>query len=46
MRFWFWIDLAATIPYDLLAKLFGATGGNSTAILGFLKTPRLLRLGR
>lgn len=47
LKFWFWIDLVATIPYDLLARAFGiGSGGIQTTILQFLKTPRLLRLGR
>ncbi|KAG1665646.1 hypothetical protein FOA52_011240 [Chlamydomonas sp. UWO 241] len=44
-KFWFWIDAAATIPWDLFARAFGIGGGN-TAVLGFLKAPRLLRLGK
>ena len=47
MKFWFPIDLFATIPYDLLAMAFGMNGGGvQTTVLQFLKTPRLLRLGR
>lgn len=49
MKFWFPIDLIATIPYDLFAMALGVSSdGNSTQtiILQFTKTPRLLRLGR
>ena len=47
-RFWFLIDLSATIPYDLIAMAFigNKSGGIGTTILGFLKAPRLLRLFR
>ena len=49
LKLWFWIDLFATIPYDLLFQL--ASHGQSSAqgtvtALAVLKTPRLLRLGR
>jgi hypothetical protein len=46
MAFWFWVDLFATIPFDAL--IAAAIPGNSASLtaLGFLKTPRLLRLGR
>ncbi len=51
MKMWFWIDLFGTIPFDSIVMWTGALSGagdNSTtlAALGFLKTPRLLRLGR
>jgi hypothetical protein len=47
LKLWFWIDLFATLPYDLLAMAFGMNGGGvQTTVLQFLKTPRLLRLGR
>jgi len=46
-KFWFPIDLAATIPYDLLAMAMGfGKGGLQTTVLAFLKMPRLLKLGR
>ena len=48
---WFWIDLSGTIPWDALITATGVFSGhqdNSTtlAALGFLKAPRMLRLGR
>ncbi|GAX77256.1 hypothetical protein CEUSTIGMA_g4702.t1 [Chlamydomonas eustigma] len=48
LSFWFPIDLAATIPYDLLFEAFGfnGSGGTQTTVLALLKLPRLLRLGR
>ncbi|KAG2430570.1 hypothetical protein HXX76_010089 [Chlamydomonas incerta] len=51
MKMWFWIDLAGTIPWDALITATGAFAShqeNSTtlAALGFLKAPRMLRLGR
>lgn len=37
----------ATIPYELLAKAIVGSGNTSSiTILAFLRTPRLLRLGR
>lgn len=38
----------ATIPYDLLAEAVEGGGSSSgkLQVLGFLRTPRLLRLGR
>eukprot|EP00198_Chlamydomonas_reinhardtii_P004689 XP_001694025.1 predicted protein [Chlamydomonas reinhardtii] len=51
MKMWFWIDLSGTIPWDALITATGVFSGhqdNSTtlAALGFLKAPRMLRLGR
>ncbi|KXZ53117.1 hypothetical protein GPECTOR_7g1007 [Gonium pectorale] len=54
MKVWFWIDLFGTIPFDSivlwtgLLKVSGGSDSNNTtlAALGFLKAPRMLRLGR
>ena len=45
----FWIDLMASIPFDLLlasAETEDAESGTTVALLGLLKLVRLLRLGR
>jgi CRP-like cAMP-binding protein len=39
MEFWFWIDMPASVPLSWF-------GLESTTILGFFKTLRLLRIGR
>ncbi|CAD7696775.1 unnamed protein product [Ostreobium quekettii] len=46
LRTWFPIDFCATVPVDTIANLLGANSGSSLTLLAFLKTPRLLRLGR
>ncbi|KAG2446592.1 hypothetical protein HYH02_008577 [Chlamydomonas schloesseri] len=51
MKMWFWIDLSGTIPWDALITATGAFASHSSdsstlAALGFLKAPRMLRLGR
>ncbi|GIL74011.1 hypothetical protein Vretimale_5055 [Volvox reticuliferus] len=53
MKTWFWIDLFGTIPFDSIVLWTGAlkdvhkgTSSTELAALGFLKAPRLLRLGR
>ena len=52
--FWFWIDLVATFPMELILILAGASGDGNDAdgasraklLLRMLKVPRLLRVGR
>ncbi|PNH03952.1 Potassium voltage-gated channel subfamily H member 7 [Tetrabaena socialis] len=49
MKVWFWIDLFGTIPFDSIVLWTGVLSGssdNTLAALGFLKAPRMLRLGR
>ncbi|KAG2485216.1 hypothetical protein HYH03_016003 [Edaphochlamys debaryana] len=51
MKFWFWIDLVGTIPFDSIILWTGvisesADNEATLAALGFLKAPRMLRLGR
>ncbi|GLI61419.1 hypothetical protein VaNZ11_003776 [Volvox africanus] len=53
MKTWFWVDLFGTIPFDSIVLWTGAlkdvhkgTSNAELAALGFLKAPRLLRLGR
>ncbi|KAG2430561.1 hypothetical protein HXX76_010080 [Chlamydomonas incerta] len=52
MKMWFWIDLVGTIPFDSLVIGVGLVDPNNSsdnsamAALGFLKAPRMLRLGR
>uniref|UniRef100_A0A8C4QQW5 Cyclic nucleotide-binding domain-containing protein n=1 Tax=Eptatretus burgeri TaxID=7764 RepID=A0A8C4QQW5_EPTBU len=41
---WFLIDMVAAIPFDLL--IFGSSSGETTTLIGLLKTARLLRLVR
>lgn len=42
---WFPIDLAASLPLEIIVLWFGVSNNNLT-YLAMLKTPRLLRLGR
>lgn len=48
LKGWFLIDVTAAIPFDILFSLLHAhgTGGESTTLMGLLKTARLLRLVR
>ncbi|GFR51323.1 hypothetical protein Agub_g13688 [Astrephomene gubernaculifera] len=51
LKLWFWIDFFGTIPFDSIVMWTGALGGTANdsttlAALGFLKAPRMLRLGR
>ncbi|EFJ49704.1 hypothetical protein VOLCADRAFT_59193, partial [Volvox carteri f. nagariensis] len=53
MKAWFWVDLFGTIPFDTIVLWTGAlksahgeASSAQLAALGFLKAPRLLRLGR
>ncbi|KAG2491337.1 hypothetical protein HYH03_010341 [Edaphochlamys debaryana] len=47
MRTWFFVDLVASIPFDIIVLWF-VQGISSEGLiaLGLLRTPRLLRLGR
>lgn len=44
----FWVDMIASVPFDLLARPFLSVGKNSTffQMLGVLKLIRILRLSR
>jgi hypothetical protein len=47
LKGWFLIDITAAIPFDILfSSLQTKGGGESTALMGLLKTARLLRLVR
>ncbi|XP_061413462.1 potassium voltage-gated channel subfamily H member 2-like isoform X1 [Lethenteron reissneri] len=43
---WFLIDMVAAIPFDLLIFGSGSGSGETTTLIGLLKTARLLRLVR
>ncbi|CAG9460829.1 unnamed protein product [Pedinophyceae sp. YPF-701] len=43
---WFSVDLLASIPFELFAQIIGLNVSSNVTLLAFLKTPRLLRLGR
>jgi len=47
-KFWFWVDLLAVLPFDLILQLFfvGNSGSDVGTIFGMFKLPRLLRLLR
>lgn len=51
-KFWFWIDLLAVIPFDLILRLIYIDQGESKSntqlanIAGMFKLPRLLRVAR
>lgn len=42
MKFWFWIDLVSTVPFDDVVQLFAS----SQSQLGAIRAVRILRLGR
>ena len=47
LKGWFLIDVTAAIPFDILFSLLQTGGGGqSTTLMGLLKTARLLRLVR
>ncbi len=47
MKLWFWIDIVASFPFDIIMQLFGkSSDGSNIKLLALLKTPRLLRIGR
>ncbi|KAG2450742.1 hypothetical protein HYH02_004579 [Chlamydomonas schloesseri] len=47
IRTWFFVDLVASIPFDIIVLWFVKDISNEGLIaLGLLRTPRLLRLGR
>ncbi|CAF4268381.1 unnamed protein product [Rotaria sp. Silwood2] len=47
LKGWFLIDVTAAIPFDILFSLLQTNGGGeSTTLMGLLKTARLLRLVR
>ncbi|CAF1102743.1 unnamed protein product [Adineta steineri] len=47
LKGWFLIDVTAAIPFDILFSLIQTKGGGeSTVLMGLLKTARLLRLVR
>lgn len=45
MRFWFWMDLAVVVPYDLLA-MGNSGGGSSIKIVKLVRLMRVVRLVR
>ena len=46
IKAWFFIDLFATLPFELIAAIFGIDAGSNVKLFALLKCPRLLRLGR
>ena len=46
MSGWFFIDVVATFPFELLALMFGIDAGSNVTLFSLFKTPRLLRMGR
>ena len=47
LKFWFWMDLSGSIPFDLLSlAIFDATSGKAISVFRILKLPRILRLLR
>jgi hypothetical protein len=46
IRSWFFIDVLATFPFELLALIAGIEAGDNVRLFAVLKCPRLLRLGR
>ena len=46
-HFWFWIDVLASIPFELFADFIpNKTARKSIKLVKYFKIPRLLRLGR
>ena len=47
LEFWFWIDIIATIPFEVFGTLFESKSGRKAIkLVKWFKIPRLLRLGR
>mmetsp|Transcript_24891 Transcript_24891/g.69399 ORF Transcript_24891/g.69399 Transcript_24891/m.69399 type:complete len:684 (+) Transcript_24891:286-2337(+) len=46
LKSWFSIDVLASIPFEWVALGLGINVSEQVTLLAFLKTPRLLRLGR
>eukprot|EP00873_Tetraselmis_striata_P036314 jgi/Tetstr1/456578/TSEL_043296.t1 len=46
LKSWFAIDVLASIPFEYVALMLGINVSEQVTLLAFLKTPRLLRLGR
>jgi hypothetical protein len=46
IKTWFFIDILATFPFELLALLARVDAGSNVQLFALLKCPRLLRLGR
>lgn len=46
-EFWFWIDIIATIPFELFGTLFESKSSRKAIkLVKWFKIPRLMRLGR
>lgn len=46
-EFWFWIDIVATIPFELFGALFeNKSSRKAIKLVKWFKIPRLMRLGR
>ena len=46
-EFWFWIDIIATIPFELFGALFAnKSSRKAIKLVKWFKIPRLMRLGR
>ena len=43
---WFWIDLVATLPFEIIFAIIGKEADENIKLFALLKTPRLLRIGR
>jgi hypothetical protein len=47
LEFWFWIDIIATIPFELFGALFeNKSSRKAIKLVKWFKIPRLMRLGR
>ena len=46
MKLWFWIDILATFPFEIIMGILGMETGDNVKLFALLKTPRLLRIGR
>ena len=46
MKGWFWIDLIASLPLEIVVLIIGGGETGDLQLLSALKAPRLFRIGR
>ncbi len=46
LSFWFWIDLASTLPFDSLADWFSTNGTGQLSVIRLIRILRLIRIAK
>jgi Ni/Fe-hydrogenase subunit HybB-like protein len=46
LKLWFWIDILATMPFEIVLGIIGESENDHVKLFALLKTPRLIRIGR